>query len=195
MNFISTFAQVKTIKIMSYKDENLEYIRKGKTGCVFATILSRNPKNIGWVRIFNPDKLEIPQDAKIVSLIFTNKNKQQVIEWALANGMYEESTSKKTTGLRINIENNISWVQYFGMDSHVKTRQSPHSELLFCCKLPKQYYLKVGFEGILHLAHASVEHLKQSSLDTIWNSCFIRTKKILGYTPTINEAAKTTFKK
>lgn len=175
-------------------DKNLKYIRQGKTGCVFATIMARNPEKVGWERIFNPEKIVIPKSAYIISYIFENKTIEEVREWALKQGMYEDITSKNTTGLRYKNENNISWVQYFGPDSHVKTRQAPVSELLFCVQLPKKYYSKVGFKGVLHLAHASVSHLKENTLDKIWESCFIRTKKILGYKPTINEAAKTTYK-
>ena len=176
------------------EDDNLKYIRRGKTGCVFATIMARNPEKIGWKRIFNPESLIIPENAYILSYIFENKTKEEVKKWALDNGMYEDITSKNTTGLRYKDNNNVSWVQYFGPDSHVKTRQSPNAELLFCVALPTKYYSKVGFKGVLHLAHASVAHIKESSLDKIWESCFNRTKKILGYKPTINEAAKTTFK-
>lgn len=176
------------------EDENLQFIRQGKTGCVFATILSRNPEQIGWIRIFNPDTLEIPKEAHVVSLIFEDKNKQEVLDWALSQGMYEDITSKNTTGLRYRGENGVSWVQYFGKDSHVKTRQTPNAELLFCVKLPKKYYAKVGFKGVLHLAHASVEHIKEKSLNVIWNACFDRTRKMLGFKPTVEQGAKTTFK-
>lgn len=174
-------------------DRNLQYIRQGKTGCVFATILARDPDKIGWKRILNPKTLDIPNNAYIVSFIFEGKTKEEVFRWSLDNGMYLEATSANTNGLRYNGKNGISWVQYFGPDSHVKTRQAPNAELLFCVKLPKKYYLKVGFNGVLHLAHASVEHLKEKSLETIWKSCFARTKKILGFKPTIAQAAKTTF--
>lgn len=174
-------------------DLNLKFIRQGKTGCVFASIMARNPEKIGWKRLFNPAVPVIPEDAFIVSYIFEDKNKDEVLKWALDNGMYLDITSKDTTGLRYKSENGVSWVQYFGQESHVKTRQTPYSELLFCVKLPKKSYVKVGFNGVFHLAHASVEHLKEKTLDTIWNSCFEQTKKIIGYEPTIKEAAKTTF--
>jgi len=176
------------------KDINLNYIKKGRTGCVFAAIMARNPEKIGWERIFNPTTLQYNKNSSIVSFIFENKNKDEVLRWALNNGMYEEITSKNTTGLRYKGDNGLSWVQYFGSDSHVKTRQTPNAELLFCVKLPKNQYLKVGFKGVLHLAHASVEHIKENLLDGIWDNCYTKTKKILGYTPTVAEAAKTTFK-
>lgn len=174
-------------------DKNLEFIRSGKTGCVFATILSKNPDKIGWKRILNPSKIEIPKDSCIISYIFENKSKEEVKQWALDNGMYEDITSSNTTGLRYKNSNGVSWVQYFGKDSHVKTRQTPNSELLFCVKLPKKTYAKVGFKGVFHLAHASVEYIKNEYLDLLWNRSFTRTKSILGMHPTINEAAKTTF--
>lgn len=175
-------------------DENLKFISSGKTGCVFASIMAKNPEKIGWKRIFNPDNIIIPQNAFIVSYVFENKSKEEVVDWALANGMYLDITSKETTGLRYKGEHGVSWVQYFGKESHVKTRQTPNSELLFCVKLPKSTYLKVGFKGVLHLAHASVEHIKKDLLDGIWNACFKSTEKRLGYKPTVLEAAKTTFK-
>lgn len=171
-------------------DENLKYIRKGKTGCVFATILAKNPEKVGWKRVFNPEKLEIPEDAFMVSFIFEGRDKEYVRNWALQNGMYEEKTSDNTIGLRYK----NSWVQYFGQDSHVKTRQTPISELLFCVKLPKKYYYKVGFKGVLHLAHASIEHIKDNVLDFIWDRSFVRSKQIVGHKLGIEEAAKTTFK-
>lgn len=170
-------------------DKNLQFIRRGKTGCLFASLLAKNPEKIGWKRVLNPTTFEIPEGAYIVSFVFENSNKESVRDWALANGLHEEFTSDQTVGLRYK----NSWVQYFGPDAHVKTRQTPHSELLFCVKLPKKAYFKVGFKGVLHLAHASVEHIKTECLDKLWEGSFEKTKKILGYKPTIKEAAKTTW--
>lgn len=184
------------LKLENYymEDKNLKYIRQGKTGCVFASIMARNPKKVGWSRYFNPKNIIIGKDDYIVSYIFKGKDKEYVKNWALSQGMYEDITSKNTTGLRWKKGDVISWVQYFGPDSHVKTRQAPEPELLFCVQLPKNYYNKVGFKGVLHLAHSSVSHIKENILDRIWESCFKRTEKILGYKPTIIEAAKTTYK-
>lgn len=179
---------------MKNKDLNLDYIKSGKTGCVFASIMAKDPEKIGWKRIINPETLIIPESAFIISFVFEDKCKSEVIDWALLNGMFLDITSKESTGLRYKGEYGVSWVQYFGQESHVKTRQTPYSELLFCVKLPKQTYLKVGFKGVLHLAHASVEHIKSDLLDGIWNACFKSTEKRLGYKPTVLEAAKTTFK-
>lgn len=158
-------------------------------------MLSKAPEKIGWKRVFNPQSLNIDNDAYIVSLIFEGKDINYVKQWALDNGMYIDITSKDTIGLRYKHGNNISWVQYFGPDSHVKTRRTPEPELIFCVKLPAKTYVKVGFDGVLHLAHASIAYLKETCLDLFWNKSFERTAAIIGHTPTINEAAKTTFKK
>lgn len=183
------------------KDENLEWIRRGKTGCVFATILSRKPEQIGWTRIQSPSThwesqiQSINKDTSIISLTFPGRNKEWVRSWALFCGFYIENVQDDLEGLRYKNEHGISWVQYFGPDSHVKTRQSPHPELLLCVKLSGKQYIKVGFKGILHLAHASVEHIKSGYNNVIWDNCYKRVEKILGHKPTIREAAKTTFEK
>lgn len=175
---------------------NLDWIKKGNTGCVFAAILAfQGPEKVGWKRIINPQSIDIQEDDYILSLIFPDSNKEKVLKWALDHGMYLEDTSDNTEGLRYKIGNNVAWVQYFGPDSHVKTRQSPEPELLMCVKVAKNFYHKVGFKGILHLAHASIQYINKRALDKIWEGCFKMTKRILGYSPTIKEASKTTFLK
>jgi len=162
-------------------------------GCTFASLFARNPELVGWKTIVNPDKLEIPNDALILSLQFPNMNKETVLEWALANGFYLEDIGEGNSGLRYKIGKEISWVQYFGLDSHVKTRQAPIPELMMCVRLPKKYYWKVGFKGILHLAHASVEGIKNIKVDKMWETSFKRTEKSLGHKPSLKEAAKCTY--
>src|SRR5665811_614284 len=120
----------------------IEWIKSGKIGCLFASALVRKHEEIGWMFDVNPEKLEIPQSAFILSLIFPEANTETIRTWALGNGMYFENIDKLYQGLRIKIDKDISWVQYFGQDSHVKTRQSPYPMLSFAVKLPKRYYLK-----------------------------------------------------
>lgn len=162
-------------------------------GCTFAALFARNPELVGWNTIVNPSRLEIPKNALILSLQFPYMNKETVLEWALANGFYLEDIGEGNIGLRYKIGKEISWVQYFGKDSHVKTRQAPIPELMMCVKLPPKYYFKVGFKGILHLAHASIEGLKSIKVDKMWETSFKRTEKSLGHKPTLIQAAKTTY--
>jgi hypothetical protein len=175
----------------------VDWIRKGNTGCTFATLFSKNPESIGWKFFTVEEYLKgIPDDTFIVSIIFPeNCNKSTVRNWALNNGFYIESTGDDTEGLRIKSKYGISWVQYFGPDSHVKTRQAPSPCLLYCRKMQKSYYFKVGFSGILHLAHAWIENFPKRKADTLWLRAHKQTEKIVGYKLTIKEAAKTTFLK
>lgn len=175
--------------------ENIDWIKSGKIGCVFASALVKDHDSIGWSFITVPDKFETPKETFILSIIFPEWNIQDVKSWALSHGFYIEDIGDMYEGLRIKQGNFTSWVQYFGPDSHVKTRRSPHAMLSFCCKLPAKYYFKVGFNGILHLAHASVKGLSQKAQDTLWSQSFAKTKKELGFSPTLKEAAKTTYEK
>lgn len=176
-------------------DLNKKWMSNAKNiGCTFAALFANNPKSIGWVTVVNPQKMIIPKDAFIISIQFPNKDKEYVKNWALENGFYIEDIDKRNKGLRYKIDDkSISWVQYFGPDSHVLTRQAPIPELCLCVKLPSHYYLNVGFKGILHLAHASIEGMKISKVHKLWETSFKRTRKSLGYSPTVKEAAKTTY--
>lgn len=177
------------------KDLNKEWMSKGKIGCTFASLFAKDPEKIGWKTIQSPLLFFIPKDCSVLSIQFDGKNKQEVIDWALNNGFYLQDEKDNCIGLRYNIDGLVSWVQYFGPDSHVKTRQAPIPELCMCVKLPKKTYLKVGFKGILHLAHASIENLTDKMVDILWDSSHKNTKKKLGHKPSKKEAAKTTYLK
>lgn len=176
-------------------DKNLEYIQKGKTGCTFATFLSKNPANVGWRRTVNPTKLDIDSFDYVVSYIFPDGNKESVLEWCLSQGFYLEEITDKCLGLRLKIGKKVSYVQYFGPDSHCKTRQTPYSEILFCTQLAPFIYHKVKIDKILHLAHSFVGHIRKTAADKFWKSSHQNTAAILGHKPTVVEAAKTTFLK
>lgn len=178
---------------MTAVEEQIEWIKSGAIGCVFATALVTHAKEIGWTFQVAPLKLSIPNDCYVLSIIFPEGNAKTCREWALNNGFYIENVSELYEGLRIKLGESISWVQYFGEDSHVKTRQSTHPMLSFTVKLPPVYYVKVGFKGVLHLAHASVKRLTKRAADHLWNRSHEKTAEILGHRPTIREAAKTTF--
>lgn len=182
-------------------EEQIEWIESGKIGCVFASALAKQRDKIGWkfYTEYEGDKIENDYkngDIFIVSVIFEGKTINEVREIALESGMYIEDIDGMYEGLRLKLKDgNISWVQYFGPDSHVKTRQSPHPMLSYCIKLPAHVYAKTMAKGILHLAHASIEFLTAKKADTLWEQSFAKTKKELGHAPTLKEAAKTTFLK
>lgn len=174
-------------------DINKEWIGKGFMGCTFAAMFSRKPETIGWFTVTHPSEMSIPENASILSLQFPEWDKHKVKDWALANGFYLENVSDGLKGLRYNVGNKIAWVQYIGFDADVKTRMAPIPELIMCVKLPPKQYFKVGFNGILHLAHASIMGLTGLVADTLWRTSHENTERRLGKKPTIREAAKTTY--
>lgn len=174
-------------------NDQIKWIESGKIGCLFASALVKVHDKIGWVFQVNADKLEVPKSAFILSIIFPGKSINEVREWALDNGFYIENIDDMCEGLRIKQGTSVSWVQYFGPDSHALTRQSPYPMLSFSVKMSTSSFWRVGYNGILHLAHASVKTLSDKKSETLWNQSVIKTKKILGFSPTIREAAKTTF--
>ena len=177
-----------------YITENLEWIKSGKIGCTFASLFARNPDAIGWKFITEPSEwFVIPEDCLLLSIVFPNKDKKTVRAWALDNNFFIENIAEGLEGLRYEFNDGVSWVQYFGPDADVKTRQTPHAMLLMTVKLPAKYYIKVGFKGILHIAHASVAKLSDFVANRLWETSHSNTKKQLGHEPTIKEAAKTTF--
>lgn len=82
---------------------NLQWIQKGKTGCTFATLFSKNPASIGWVFYFYKDWKKLKKiDALIVSIEFPpDMTKERVRNWALKYGFYEESTSDGISIIKI----------------------------------------------------------------------------------------------
>jgi hypothetical protein len=173
--------------------ENLEWMKSGKVGCTFASYFARVPLSIGWFFDTAPTELIIPENCLMLSLVFPHCNKKIVREWALKNGFYIEQITETLEGLRYKCNEGVSWVQYFGFDADVDTRKCPHPMLTFCTKLPTKYYFKVGFKGILHIAHACVSGITDYVANTMWDSSHRNTKKQLGYKPTIKQAAKTTY--
>jgi hypothetical protein len=180
---------------------NLEWIRKGNTGCTFATFFSKIPEKIGWefydYNTWKVRNLFQIETANIISICFPKDfTKEDVRKWALSLNFYVENTSDNTEGLRIKVPQGEAWVQYFGPDSHVKTRRSPEPMLLYCNKTGVSYYWKVGFNGVLHLAHAWLEGaFTKKKAYTMWDRAHKQTKKIIGHNLTIAEAAKTTWKR
>lgn len=173
--------------------ENIEWIKSGKIGCTFASYFARVPGSIGWIFIESPDFFYVPEDCLMLSLVFPNKDKHYVRQWALNNGFWLEEVESGFTGLRYTFTDGVSWVQYFGKDTDVKTRQTPHPMLTMSVRLPAITYFKVGVKGVLHIAHASVKNLSKLVADRLWDTSHSNTERQLGHKPTIKEAAKTTF--
>ena len=176
----------------------LEWIQKGNTGCTFATFFSKIPEKVGW-KFYDYNTWKVRnlfqiEDVNIVSISFPKEYTiKDVRGWALNNGFYLDIYNG-VEGLRIKVEQGEAWVQYFGPDSHVKTRQAPEPMLLYTNKTGVSYYWKVGFNGILHLAHTWAEgRLSKKQADTMWKQAHVQTEKKIGHPLGLEEAAKTTW--
>lgn len=181
-------------------EANMNWIAKGNTGCTFATLFAKNTRPVRW-GTFSYQVWETVSLHRVfyslVSVIFDETfDKDSVRQWAIKNNFYLESTGEETEGLRfINHEGYQVWVQYFGPDSHVVTRRTPYPMLTFKYDKPTHFYKKVGFNGILHLAHSYLYILNDKIYDVLWDRSHAQTCKKIGHKPTIKEAAKTTFLK
>lgn len=179
-------------------DENKLWMSKGHVGCTFAALFAKAPEKIGWETIkidYSYNKLRIPKETFILSIQFPKHwSYKNVRGWAHMNGFEEELIDNEYIGLRYKQNGLVSWVQYFGQDSHVETRRSPIPELCLCLKLPTKYYWKVGFNGILHLAHASVKGIKDKIADKLWETSHSNTTKRIGHKAGKQEAGKVTWK-
>lgn len=178
-----------------YQDANKQWFGSGKGGCTFAALFAKNPQSVNWITVdyqqFNRNNCK---DAALISIQFPEHTKDEVRDWAACNGFYEEEVADGLQGLRFNCPEGIAWVQYFGPDAHVATRKAPIPELCMAVKLTGIQYAKVGFSGILHLAHASVDGIAQKAADILWDSSHKNTEKRIGHKPGIEQAAKTTYK-
>lgn len=181
-------------KLTKQTDANKEWMASGKMGCTFGALFAKNPASVNWVTQVNPDRLEIPDGAILLSLQFPGKSAHEVEQWALLNGFYTEDYGSNGYGVRLKVDAGVSWVQYFGPDSHVKTRQAPTPELMLCVRVPAKIYWRVGFSGILHVAHSYLPGLTKRVADGLWFSSYRNTEKQLGHRPGKSEAAKITFK-
>jgi hypothetical protein len=182
---------------------NMEWIAAGNTGCTFATLFSRKPESVGWQHMSMEQYEKVLHDHKLatyllVSIEFPSDwNNKMVREWAKKyKHFFEVDVDSECIGLRIGAGKITTWVQYFGPDSHVVTRQTPNPMLMYTRKLnPLGYVKQVGFSGVLHLAHAFGKHLTQKMSDVLWHRSYEQVRKKIGHAPTIKEAAKTTWLK
>lgn len=200
----------------SVKKQQLAYYRTRTAGCVFAAICARNPEKYGWKHVVFEAAVSEEIDKEIelavseekvttLSLLFPrykssselislteNLQKCEFITLALDN-VHDGS---RCLGFRVIVGEALSWVSGFGnFDFLPKTRQAPHVELVFRVKPRPLYdwYMAKPVEGIIHLADTDMLSVPKRVFRKWWNASFKNTKHILGHSPNIHSAAKTTF--
>lgn len=181
------------MSIDKYVEANLSWIKSGKIGCTFASYFARMPEAVGWKFQISPETLMYDNETLLLSMIFPEKTKESVKQWALSNGFYLEYLGDNCKGLRLDCPEGVSWVQYFGPDADVVTRQCPYPMLMMCVKLPAKYYTKAVFKGVLHIAHTCISGLSDFVANRLWETSHSNTERQLGHKPTLKEASKTTY--
>lgn len=187
-----------TIETQNIIETQIRWIRSGKIGCAYASVLVNYRKLIGWnffvITDIENSKLKIGNDDFLLSIVFPNENLYAVKEWALKNSFFIEDVDAVYDGLRIEIDGKKAWVLYFGPDSHWETRKSPYPMLIFAVKIPKIYHAKVLMKGVLSVAHASLEFISEKQNELLWKQSHIMSKNILGYSPKREDAFGTFLK-
>jgi len=197
-------------------NQQLEFFKRCRAGCLFAAVAARNPTKYGWkqqvvVRYSTEeiDKLisEAIESPKVtmLSLIFpTVTSPEALVEFIHTlqqcdSIFLEQATSHEGAtclGLRAHINSLSSWISGFGpFEFFPKTRQSPYTEITLRVK-PRpafKWVMKQSPPNVIHLADLDMLGIADALFKTLWYSTFARVEKVLGHKPNTQSAAKTTF--
>ncbi|MCL1473388.1 hypothetical protein [Argonema antarcticum] len=195
----------------------LDFFRQGKAGCVFAAYVAGNPLKYGWIhKILNVDACAI--DAEIaqaidlpevttLSLIFPDVDSLEgIIELIrvmtkckyilLEQDVILDDSRSRCLGFRVRVDQLLSWVSGFGhFDCFPKTRQTVYTEIIFRVK-PRPNYARVMKKSppsVIHLADMDMLGIADVIFKKMWYDSLDRTQQLLGHTPDLRSAAKTTF--
>jgi len=197
------------------KKEQTEFYRTKKAGCIFAAFVAKNPSKYGWHQeIVDADTGQVNsiieqaidnQSISTLSLIFPSiQNATDLValidQVVKSNLIFIEQDvlfeGYRCLGLRVQINESKSWVSGFGPFEFLpKTRQSPFTELTFRVKPRPDYkwFMKPPISGVIHLADMDMKGLQKRTFTKWWNASIKNTKKILGHSPNLKSAAKTTY--
>lgn len=201
---------------MGVLETQLEFYKKRKAGCIFAAIVAKNPKKYSWYHcILNQvDNTEIDEviggaiadkDISTLSIIFPSvKSEVELLHFIsifekckkVTIGQDIVENSSRCIGFRVSVNKDLSWVSGFGnFDFLPKTRQTPYTEIVFRVK-PRpfyEWYMKPPMIGVIHLADMDMLSASKRVFKKWWNASLVNTKKVLGHSPNLLSAAKTTF--
>lgn len=198
------------------KNEQLAFYKARKAGCIFAAICARDPIKYGWKHVVLDDLSSRTIDEIItngikeaatstISLLFpavvTNSDLLRLIsELQDCHHIVLESNVKfenmRCLGFRVKVGENLSWVSGFGNFEFLpKTRRTPYTEIVFRVKPRPTYewHMKPPLKGVLHLADTDMLGVPLRTFKKWWNASFKNTKLVLGHSPNLLSAAKTTY--
>lgn len=191
------------------------FFRKNLAGCAFAAYAARDMKRFGWAqKVLDIAAPQINsairgaiEDPKIstFSLVFrsckTNSQLLQLIESLRhCDRVFLEQdvvlSEHRCLGFRARIGTERSWITGLGpFPFFPPTRRTPYTELVMRVK-PRPSYKKVMKKtppGVLHAADMDMLGMDDDDFKRMWSSSLKRTAQIIGHTPDLMSAAKTTF--
>lgn len=201
---------------MTILEEQLNFYKNNRAGCTFASVIAQNPLKYKWrhfilnkVNLSKIDEIIIKSienhDIAMISLIFPKViSKFELVDLIKVlltsnNIVLEQETiqnQQKCLGLRVKVFDNLSWVTGFGNFTFLpNTRQTPYTEIVFRVSERPNYeqYMKKPMKGALHLADLDLNGISTNNFRKLWKSTVENTKKTLGHTPNLHNAAKTTY--
>lgn len=196
-------------------DAQMEFFRKGKSGCSFAAFAARDPKHFEWHhRVVLPDQYATVQaivaeailddEVSTLALVFPDVDTDEKLDEILPvlNGDFLflhhclNTEANCCFRFRARVGDDEAFVSGFGpFDYMPKTRRTPYTSLIFRVSPRPEYdwYLKPPEQGIIHVADMDMKGLADRTLHRMWRSSFLGTNGILGHEPDDESAAKTTF--
>ena len=196
--------------------KQLEFFCQSKAGCAFAAFAAGNPIKYGWIhnilKAVDASAIDTEieqainlQEVTTLSLIFPDVDSlEELLQLirVIANSQYmflEQDVifdGYRCLGFRVRVGQLLSWVSGFGnFGCFPKTRQTVYTEIIFRVK-PRPNYARVmkkSLPSVIHLADMNMLGIGDAIFKKMWYMSLERTQKLLGHSPDVRSAAKTTF--
>lgn len=193
----------------------LRHVAERRIGCLFAAVAAKAPVKYGWIHDFAAVSAEQIDNSlsraiddpsvSTLSLLFPSVRTTEHLLDLLAEldrcklvflESSDEFEGNKCFAYRARVGTLFSYVTGFGDFKFLpKTRQTPYVELTMRVK-PRPAYdfvFKEAPPNVVHLADLDMLGLKRERLWGLWNGSFAQTKSVLGDSPDLSSAAKTTY--
>lgn len=196
-------------------DAQVEFFRKGRSGCTFAAYAARDPEFYEWhhVVVGSDAYGEIEdiiataiadENISTLAMVFPEVDSEEKLDGLLPqlNGQILflhhtlDTDGNRCFRFRARVGADESNVSGFGPFPWMPlTRQTPYTGLVFRVGPRPDYdwHLKDPVEGIIHVADMDMKGMPDRTLRRMWRSSFLGTAGILTKEPDEESAAKTTF--
>ncbi|MBP9742753.1 MAG: hypothetical protein KBD37_05275 [Burkholderiales bacterium] len=195
--------------------EQINFFKRGKSGCIFAALAATNPKKYCWQQIqikqicpnIIDSQIESYMSAPEISTLSVVFPEINTVEKLLQLIRVLEQCKTMATekiyyknflcyGFRLKVGNKFSWVSGFGPFEFLpKTRQAPYTEITCRIKDKPDYKfeMKKAPHNILHLADMDMQGMCTHAFKTLWTQSVANSEKIVGHKLDLLSAAKTSF--